>query len=231
MPDPRWPPTRGGPDPLAAGLAPAWGAFQRSPDGAGVTLQAAQRSGAGLRVLGTAPPAGAARHRNAANSRVYVTDLQSARTRRDTARIPVIGEIAAGQYDATVAFHDYDAYEYGVEVDRALVAAGSGAYALRVRGTSMTHVGIQPGDLVVVQPANCADQGDFVVARLTDSDSPEGYVTLKRFYRKRDHIFLQSATADREPIRLYPAGRAAEGDRDRVKVQGRVIVVIKPTGV
>lgn len=230
MPDPRWPPTRGGPDLLAPGLAPAWGAFQRSSEGGGVTLQPARHPSEDLRVLGTSPVAASPRRRNAANSRVYVTDLAT-RVRRDMVRVPVIGEIAAGQYDATVAFHDYDAYEYGVEVDRALVAAGSGAYALRVRGTSMTHVGIQPGDLVVVQPANCADQGDFVVARLADSDSPEGYVTLKRFYRKRDHIFLQSATAEREPIRLYPFGRAAGGDRDRVKVQGRVIVVIKPTGV
>jgi len=230
MPDPRWPPMRGGPDLLAPGLAPAWGAFERSAAGGGVTLQPARRPSDDLRVLGTPSVVGPPRRRNAANSRVYVTDL-TARTRRDTVRIPVIGEIAAGQYDATVAFHDYDAYEYGVEVDRALVSAGSGAYALRVRGTSMTHVGIQPGDLVVVQPTNSADQGDFVVARLTDSDSPEGYVTLKRFYQKRDHIFLQSATADREPIRLYPAGRAAGGDRDQVKVQGRVIVVIKPTGL
>ncbi|MDQ2806477.1 MAG: hypothetical protein M3Z04_06110 [Chloroflexota bacterium] len=230
MPDPRWPPMRGGPDLLAPGLAPAWGAFQRSSEGGGVTVQPVRRPSEDLRVLGTSPVAASSRRRNAANSRVYVTDLATC-VRRDTVRIPVIGEIAAGQYDATVAFHDYDAYEYGVEVDRALVTAGSGAYALRVRGTSMTHVGIQPGDLVVVQPANSADQGDFVVARLTDSDSPEGYVTLKRFYRKRDHIFLQSATADREPIRLYPFGRAGGGDRDRVKVQGRVIVVIKPTGI
>ena len=128
----------------------------------------------------------------------------------------------------TVAYHDYLEYEHGVEVDRALVRAGSGAYALRVRGTSMTHVGIEPGDLIVVQPQDSADNGDFVVARLADSTDPEGYVTLKRFYRRQDHIFLQSATADREPIRLFPQAAApGRADRDRVKVQGKVVVVIK----
>ncbi|HMA33145.1 MAG TPA: S24 family peptidase [Chloroflexia bacterium] len=228
MPDPRWMAPRGPADPLAPGAAPTWGAFERAPGGAGVTLRAAPSMPDALRVLGTAPADAGGPRRNAANGRVYVVDGRAPQApRRPTVAVPVVGEIAAGQYDATIALHDYGEYEYGVEVDRALVARGSGTYALRVRGTSMTHVGIHPGDLVVVKPDDCAENGDFVVARLADSVDPEGYVTLKRFYRKRDHIFLQSATADREPIRLYPFGRSWGSDRDRVKVQGRVIVVIK----
>jgi len=181
-----------------------------------------------MRVLGT-EPAPIPRRRNAKNSSVYVDQLsrQGRIVAQAPRRIPVKGEIAAGQYNVTVAYHDYLDYEHGVEVDPALVPEGSGAYALRVRGTSMTHVGIDPGDLVVVQPREIADNGDFVVAWLTDSDDPEGYVTLKRFYRKHDHIFLQSATAAQEPIRLYPFGRAGGGDRDRVKIQRRVVVIIK----
>jgi SOS-response transcriptional repressor LexA len=227
MPDPRWLAPRGPDHPLAPGQAPAWGAFERAPD-SGVTLRESAGRLDGLRVLGTAPVAASPVRRNSANAGVYVTSAgRGARPRLATVRVPVVGEIAAGRYDATVAFHDYLDYERGVEVEQALVRAGSGAYALRVRGTSMTHVGIEPGDLVVVQPQDRADNGDFVVARLADSDDPEGYVTLKRFYRKQDHIFLQSATAAQEPIRLYPYGRSGGGDRDRVKVQGRVIVVIK----
>lgn len=239
MPDPRWPPRQGGPDLLAPGLAPAWGAFQRDSDGAGVTLREARPQVEDLRVLGTSP--GMPR-RNRANSRVYEMPLQSPAPapalrgngfkRRDRrVRVPVTGEIAAGQYNVTVAYHDYHDYERGVEVDPAMVPANSGAFALRVRGTSMTHVGIQPGDLVVVQPSATAEDGDFVVACLTDSDAPEGYVTLKRFYRKRDHVFLQSATADREPIRLFAGRRGGGGDRDPVKIQGRVIAIIHPTDV
>lgn len=227
MPDPRWQGTRTGIDPFPPGSAPAWAAFDRAADGGGVTLRPAPARSTGMRVLGTEPPAAPWR-RNSANGAVYMTDVRRERAARGaTVRVPVRGEIAAGQYNATIAFRDYLEYEHGVEVDRALVPAGSGAYALRVRGTSMTHVGIDPGDLVIVQPQDRADNGDFVVACLTDSDDPEGYVTLKRFYRKHDHIFLQSATAAQDPIRLYPHGRAQGGDRDRVKVQGRVIVVLK----
>ncbi|HET7080086.1 MAG TPA: S24 family peptidase [Chloroflexia bacterium] len=227
MPDPRWTAPRGVADALAPGAAPAWGAFDRAP-GAGVTIREASARIDGMRVLGSEPVApGAAFRRNSKNAGVYVTDARRRVAARATVRVPVVGEIAAGRYDATVAYHDYLEYEHGVEVDRALVRDGSGVFALRVRGTSMTHVGIDPGDLVVIHPQDHADNGDFVVARLTDSDDPEGYVTLKRFYRKQDHIFLQSATAAQEPIRLYPNARSRGADRDRVKVQGRVIVVIK----
>jgi SOS-response transcriptional repressor LexA len=227
MPDPRWTALRGEADPLAPGLAPAFGAFERAP-GVGVTLHEPDEKSGGMRVLGT-EPAPTPRYRNSKNSSVYVDQL-GRRGRivwQAPRRIPVAGEIAAGQYNVTVAYHDYLEYEHGVEVDPALVPEGSGAYALRVRGTSMTHVGIDPGDLIVVQPQDRADNGDFVVAWLADSDDPEGYVTLKRFYRKHDHIFLQSATAAQEPIRLYPFARTRGADRDRVKVQGRVIVVLK----
>jgi repressor LexA len=140
------------------------------------------------------------------------------------AKLPVIGEIAAGQYDVTVAFQDYDCLEGGVAVDKSL--ARGGAYALRVRGTSMTHVGIEPGDVVIVRPQNWADDGDFVIANYTGGETggAEGLATLKRFYKRRDHIFLQSATASTDPIRLF-AGR--EADRDPVRVQGVVTMVLK----
>jgi repressor LexA len=166
------------------------------------------------------------RVRNRHNSSVYVTSMQRAGRKQASglAHLPIIGEIAAGQYDVTVAFQDYDCLEGGVAVDKSL--ARGGAYALRVRGTSMTHVGIEPGDVVVIRPQNWAEDGDFVVANYTDGNAggSEGLATLKRFYKRRDHIFLQSATASTDPIRLF-AGR--ETDRDPVRVQGVVTMVLK----
>ncbi len=132
---------------------------------------------------------------------------------------PLVGSIAAGQYDVTIAMHEQNGE--CVAVDDFL--AKRGVYALRVRGTSMTHVGIASGDIVLVQPQDYAIDGDFVVAVLTDSLDPEGYVTLKEFHRKRDHVFLKSATAATNPIRIYP-----ERGEDRVQVQGVVIAIIKP---
>jgi SOS-response transcriptional repressor LexA len=213
--------------------APPVGSFQRGDDGT-VRMFSASAPAMPPRELGTDPTmtVTAPRARNSANRGVYTVALDALRARRQRAgagvRVPVTGEIAAGRYDVTVAFRDYLDYEHGIELERALVHAGSGAYALRVRGTSMTHVGIEPGDLVVVQPQDTADNGDFVVARLADSTDPEGYVTLKRFYRRQDHIFLQSATADKDPIRLFPqAAGPGRVDRDQVKIQGKVVVVIK----
>src|SRR5690348_10413741 len=108
MPDPRWPPRQGGPDLLAPGLAPAWGAFQRDSDGAGVTLQAARPHIEQPRVLGTSP--GRGMRRNRANSRVYEMPLHTPapapalrgggfKRRDQRVRVPVTGEIAAGQYN------------------------------------------------------------------------------------------------------------------------------------
>lgn len=139
--------------------------------------------------------------------------------------VPVVGEIAAGNYQVTIAYRDYGST--GEQTDDMVAVAGDldrGSYALHVRGTSMTHVGIDPGDIVVVKPQGWADDGDIVVAELTDSDDPDGYVTLKQFFKRRDHIFLKSATAANDPIRLYPQ----RGGEDSVVVQGRIVAVIKP---
>jgi SOS-response transcriptional repressor LexA len=171
----------------------------------------------------------AARVRNRFNNSVYTASLERQNPGKtastNIARLPVVGEIAAGQYDVTVAFQDYDCMDRGVAVDRAL--ARGGAYALRVRGTSMTHVGIEPGDVVVIRPQDWADNGDFVVANYAGGDAggAEGLATLKRYYKLKDHVFLQSATASTDPIRLF-AGQH-EGDRDPVRIQGVVTVVLK----
>lgn len=221
-----------GPQP---GPDPVWAHFTRDEDAKAqpyrVSLYAYKPDVTAYRIIGADEDRSeaqevAAQVRNRHNSSVYISTLQRAarKTAAGLAHLPVIGEIAAGQYDVTVAFQDYDCLEGGVAIDKSLVRGG--AYALRVRGTSMTHVGIEPGDVVIVRPQNWADDGDFVVANYNDGDAggSEGLATLKRFYKRRDHVFLQSATASTDPIRLF-AGRGA--DRDPVRVQGVVTMVLK----
>ncbi|MDQ6694253.1 MAG: hypothetical protein M3014_07505 [Chloroflexota bacterium] len=230
--------TQKGPQP---GPDPAWARFSRDVAAKknAVRITSLKPDVTAYRVLGAEPPsprqAGGMLPvlRNRHNSSVYMAPLGRFQTRSaSTRRVPVVGEIAAGQYDVTVAFQEYDCldYEGGVLVDAAL--SREGAYALRVRGTSMTHVGIEPGDLVVVRPQSWADDGDFVVAHYTGEESgaggSEGLATLKRFYKRRDHIFLQSATASTDPIRLFPTRRGSgASDRDPVRVQGVVTMVLK----
>ena len=87
-------------------------------------------------------------------------------------------------------------------------------FALKVKGDSMMDDGILDGDFVVVEPCNQPRNGDIVVA-LIDKDN----VTLKRFYREKDHIRLQPANRNYQPIRVK-----------KVTIQGKVRGVIRKFG-
>jgi len=225
-------PLGAGPQP---GPEPAWARFTRYEGQNGkrtVRVQAYKPETDIHRILGTEQEPAARtgdRERNRHNSSVYISTVGREKRGASLTRLPVLGEIAAGQYDVTVAFHEYDCLGSGngVMVERAL--ARGGAYALRVRGTSMTHVGIEPGDVVIVKPQTWADDGDFVVANYVEGEAggSEGLATLKRFYKRRDHVYLQSATASTDPIRLFPARRKSGDASDPVQIQGVVTMVLK----
>lgn len=91
--------------------------------------------------------------------------------------------------------------------------SGKDIFVLRVKGRSMIDDHIQDGDYVIVERRDQAENGETVVA-LLDNES----ATLKRFYREKDHIRLQPANADMEPIIVK------EGD---ITIQGVVIGVLR----
>jgi repressor LexA len=72
-------------------------------------------------------------------------------------------------------------------------------YLLRVRGMSMRDAGILDGDLLAVQKADDAKNGQIVVARLGDE------VTVKRLRRTKAGIELLPENPDFAPI-VVPAG-------------------------
>lgn len=167
-------------------------------------------------------------------------DLQDdpwfSRTNSKLVKLPIMGEVAAGKYDVTVAYFEtgYDENADFVLVDNEQVRLGKDTFALRVRGTSMVDNEIEDGDVIIVQRQNTADDGDFVVACLTDSSDDNGFVTLKRFYRNRysDRVVLQPANASLNPIHIRPRrGDAKRDDLDGVKIQGKVTTIIKVTGL
>jgi SOS-response transcriptional repressor LexA len=151
-------------------------------------------------------------------------------------RMSVVGEVAAGQYDVTVAYHEPG---HGVDADFVMVNPDDvhinrDTFALRVRGQSMIDNEIDSGDIILVQAQDWADDGDFVIACLTDSDDTAGMVTLKRFYRHRhsDRVVLQPANQALSPIHIFPRkGDRYSEDLDGVKIQGRVIAIIKTAGL
>ena len=108
-------------------------------------------------------------------------------------KFPLVGKIAAGYPIEKVADADeIDLVEFLSTVDK----AGS-TFALQVDGESMRDEGILDGDLVLLERAQVARNGDRVVALLED-----GSTTLKTFFKEPDHIRLQPANPDFEPIRV-----------------------------
>lgn len=108
-------------------------------------------------------------------------------------KFPLVGKIAAGYPIEKVADADeIDLVEFLSTVDK----AGS-TFALQVDGESMRDEGILDGDLVLLERAQVARNGDRVVALLED-----GSTTLKTFFKEPDHIRLQPANPEFEPIRV-----------------------------
>ena len=125
--------------------------------------------------------------------------------------VPIMGKIAAGEPIEALQGHLE-------ELELSARICEEGCYALQVKGRSMIEDLIDDGDLVVVRPQESADDGDIVVALLTDGPTSEGRVTLKRLYREKDRIRLQPANSTMEPI--YVA-------HTELRVQGKVVAVIR----
>lgn len=93
--------------------------------------------------------------------------------------VPVLGKVTAG--DPITAIEHCEEY-YPLPTDFA--PAGSEMFMLNVRGDSMIDAGIHSGDKIIVRRQNTANNGDIVVAMIDDS------ATVKRFYKRSDHIVL-----------------------------------------
>ncbi|MEN0020053.1 MAG: transcriptional repressor LexA [Planctomycetota bacterium] len=108
-------------------------------------------------------------------------------------RFPLVGKIAAGYPIEKVEDRE------DIDVSDLLGQAGEAdsTFALQVEGDSMRDEGILDGDYVLVQRTEVASNGERVVALL-----PDGSTTLKTFFKESDHIRLQPANPDFEPIRV-----------------------------
>jgi hypothetical protein len=125
-----------------------------------------------------------------------------------TARIPMLGEVAAGQ--------PLDVYsvEETLDVPQSLWK-GRKVFALRVRGSSMIDEGIRDGDYLIVEPCESADDGRTVVAEVN------GQVTVKKVYREGTQVRLQPANPEMLPLRV---------DAEDVRIVGVVAGVLRKFG-
>ncbi len=125
-----------------------------------------------------------------------------------TARIPMLGEVAAGQ--------PLDVYsvEETLDVPQSMWK-GRKVFALRVRGSSMIDEGIRDGDYLIIEPCDSADDGRTVVAEV------DGQVTVKKVYRQGAQVRLQPANPEMLPLMV---------DADDVRILGVVAGVLRKFG-
>jgi repressor LexA len=107
--------------------------------------------------------------------------------------LPLVGRVAAG---SPILAQEHIDRTYLME---ASMFSRRPDYLLKVRGMSMREAGILDGDLLAVQKARDAKNGQIIVARLGDD------VTVKRFRRTRTSIELIPENPDFETI-VVPFG-------------------------
>jgi repressor LexA len=105
-------------------------------------------------------------------------------------RLPLVGQIAAG--GPLLA-------DENIEEHVAVPERLNGDFLLRVKGESMVNAGILDGDLLVVQRAQDARNGEIVVALAGDDESADE-ATVKRFFREDGRVRLQPENDGMDPI-------------------------------
>ena len=106
--------------------------------------------------------------------------------------LPLVGRVAAG---SPILAQEHVDQTYYVESS---LFQRKPDYLLKVRGMSMRDAGIMDGDLLAVQSAKDAKNGQIVVARLGDE------VTVKRFRRNKHLIELHPENPDYQTIIVEP---------------------------
>jgi len=133
----------------------------------------------------------------------------------DFVPVPILGTIAAGQPIAVPSADTWVAApEDTLRLPQELTRGLDNIYGLRVKGTSMIDALVDDGDIVLMQQASSADNGEMVAVWLKNQQE----VTLKKIYFQRDRVCLKPANPLMEPIYERP---------DNVDVQGKVIGVIR----
>lgn len=112
--------------------------------------------------------------------------IQLSDFKRGGGGLPLLGIVAAG--DLLPAQAQDDRIEFND------VLGGDNRFVLKVKGNSMIESHIEDGDYVVIRQQESASNGEKVVA-MVDSE-----VTLKKFYKERDHIRLEPANGAMSPI-------------------------------
>jgi repressor LexA len=134
-----------------------------------------------------------------------------------TLAVPLLGLIAAGEPIPVPSAETWSSADYSesVEVTEEMTRGKENVFALKVRGTSMIDALVNDGDIVLMEAADTAEDGEMVAVWL----KKEQETTLKKLYREGERVRLQPANEALAPIQT---------DADNVEVQGKVIYAMRP---
>jgi len=134
---------------------------------------------------------------------------------KDVVEVPLLGVIAAGR---PIPAPDSDTWvnppEEMLKLTADVVGNKSNIYALKVKGTSMLDALINDGDIVIMEAAQTAEDGEMAAVWLKN----EQEVTLKKIYRESGRIRLQPANSEMKSIYTRPGN---------IEVQGKVVAVLR----
>ncbi len=107
-------------------------------------------------------------------------------------KVPLLGKVSCGNpIEAIEQPNEF------FDLPSSLIPRKETIFTLKCSGESMINVGIYDGDYVIVQKQKVARNGDIVVALTEDNE-----VTLKTFYKEKNHIRLQPENDTMSPIIL-----------------------------
>ncbi|TCS82896.1 SOS-response transcriptional repressor LexA [Muricomes intestini] len=125
-------------------------------------------------------------------------------TRREVVNVPLVGSVAAGE-PLLAQEHIENYFPIPMEF-----MPNNQTFMLKVKGESMINAGILEGDMVLVEQAQTASNGDMVVALIEDG------ATVKTFYKEKGYYRLQPENDDMDPIIV-----------NEVSILGKVIGVFR----
>ena len=109
-----------------------------------------------------------------------VGDNEYVENEENVVAIPLVGRVSCGNLIEAIEVKDNLFY-----VPINLIEKRNEVFALEVVGDSMINVGIYDKDTVLVERKKEAYNGEIVVVL-----DEEGFATIKRFYKEKDHIRL-----------------------------------------
>lgn len=134
--------------------------------------------------------------------------------KKGTVLIPVLGMIAAGEPIPVPNSDNWvNQTSEALEIPQDMIG-NKQVFALKVKGQSMIDALIDDGDIVLMETASSAENGEMVAIWLKDRQE----VTLKKFHIESDKVLLKPANQQLKPIQQNP---------DNVEIQGKVIGVIR----